>query len=34
MNTARRIAAIILLQPRLDENYNQVKAAAFDWPAG
>ena len=29
-----RIAAIILLQPKLDENYNQVKTAAFDWPAG
>jgi hypothetical protein len=33
MNTARRIAAIILLQPQLDENYNKVKAAAFAWPA-
>ena len=33
MNTARRIAAIILLQPQLDENYSQVKTAAFDWPA-
>jgi hypothetical protein len=32
MNTARRIAAIILLQPKLDENYATVKAAAFDWP--
>ena len=32
MNTARRIAAIILLQPKLDENYNKVKTAAFDWP--
>jgi hypothetical protein len=31
MNTARRIAAIILLQPNLDENYAKVKAAAFDW---
>jgi hypothetical protein len=31
MNTARRIAAIILLQPILDENYRKVKAAAFDW---
>jgi len=31
MNTARRIAAIILLQPKLDENYRKVKAAAFDW---
>jgi hypothetical protein len=25
MNTARRIAAIILLQPKLDENYRSVK---------
>jgi len=33
MNMARRIAAIILLQPRLDENYRKVKAAAFEWPA-
>lgn len=31
MNMARRIAAIILLQPKLDENYLKVKAAAFDW---
>lgn len=31
MNTARRIAAIILLQPRLDENYHAIKAAAFAW---
>lgn len=31
MNTARRIAAIILLQPKLDENYRNVTAAAFDW---
>ena len=34
MNMARRIAAIILLQPKLDENYNKVKSAAFDWPPG
>jgi hypothetical protein len=33
MNTARRIAAIILLQPQLDENYSKVKTAAFAWPA-
>ena len=25
--------AIILLQPKLDENYRKVKAAAFDWTA-
>ncbi len=31
-NIARRLAAIILLQPMLDENYRCVKAAAFDWP--
>jgi len=31
-NMARRIAAIILLQPKLDENYRKVKATAFDWP--
>lgn len=30
-NTARRIAAIILLQPKLDENYHNVKSAAYDW---
>ena len=33
MNTARRIAAIILMQPKLDENYRNIKAAAFDWTA-
>ncbi len=33
MNMARRIAGIILLQPTLDENYRQVKSAAFDWTA-
>lgn len=27
----RRIAAIILLQPQLDENYRQIKSATFDW---
>ncbi len=31
MNTARRIAAIIFLQPRLDDNYRAIRAAAFDW---
>src|SRR5207249_1116011 len=30
-NMARRIAAIILLQPKLDENYQKIKAAAFNW---
>ena len=28
---ARRIAAILLLSPALDENYLRVKDAAFDW---
>jgi len=32
-NMARRIAAIILLQPKLDDNYHTVKASAFDWSA-
>ena len=27
------VAAIILLQPDLDENYRKVKSAAFDWPS-
>ena len=31
MNMARRIAAIILLQPRLDENYHTIKAATYQW---
>ncbi|HBO44936.1 MAG TPA: DNA methyltransferase, partial [Planctomycetaceae bacterium] len=31
MNMARRIAAILLLQPELDENYSRVKVAAWDW---
>jgi hypothetical protein len=28
---ARRIAALILLQPELDANYQRVKAQTFDW---
>ena len=28
---ARRIAALILLQPELDKNYQSVKAATADW---
>ncbi len=31
--TARRIAALILLQPALDVNYQAVKAAPFPWKA-
>jgi hypothetical protein len=30
---ARRIAALLLLQPALDANYRAVKAAAYSWPA-
>lgn len=29
---ARRIAAVLLLGPTLDNNYRRVKAAAFPWP--
>ncbi|MBN2129161.1 MAG: hypothetical protein JW741_06675 [Sedimentisphaerales bacterium] len=32
MNIARRIAAVVLLGPKLDDNYNAVKSATFDWP--
>ena len=31
-NMARRIAAIILLQPALDANYQAVKASTYAWP--
>ncbi len=31
MNMARRICAILLLQPALDANYQAIKADAFDW---
>ena len=31
-NIARRLAAIVLLQPKLDANYRNVKDAAYDWP--
>ena len=33
MNMARRLAAIVLLQPALDENYRRVKAKCYAWPA-
>jgi hypothetical protein len=33
MNTARRLAAIVLLQPVLDVNYRRVKDATYAWPA-
>jgi hypothetical protein len=32
-NMARRIAAILLLEPALDENYRAVKANCYDWQA-
>ena len=31
MNMARRIATIILLQPALDENYQQCKGISYSW---
>jgi len=34
MRMARRIAAILLLQPQLDANYLAVKANTYAWPAG
>ena len=33
MNIARRLTAIVLMQPALDENYRRVKAATYVWPA-
>jgi hypothetical protein len=32
VNMARRIAAIILLQPQLDANYLAIKNATYAWP--
>jgi len=31
MRMARRIAAILLLQPRLDANYLAVKGSTYEW---
>lgn len=31
MNTARRLSAIMLLQPALDENYRRVKGSTYAW---
>jgi len=31
MDIARRLSAIILLQPELDDNYRKIKDSAFDW---
>jgi hypothetical protein len=33
MNTCRRLAALILLGPRLDANYQAVKKSTYKWPA-
>ncbi|MGB9180174.1 MAG: hypothetical protein WCB68_13160 [Pyrinomonadaceae bacterium] len=30
---ARRITALILLEPALDENYQSIKESAYAWPA-
>jgi hypothetical protein len=32
-NIARRIAAILLLEPALNANYEAVKQSAYAWPA-
>ena len=32
MNMTRRIAAIVLLGPALDANYQGVKNATYSWP--
>jgi hypothetical protein len=32
MNMARRIAALLLLEPKLDENYQAIKNATYGWP--
>jgi len=34
MNMARRIAALILMQPELDANYEAAKADTWPWPTG
>jgi hypothetical protein len=31
MNISRRIAAIVLMEPALDQNYQAVKSATYDW---
>ena len=31
MNIARRIAAILLLEPSLDANYQAIKTATYNW---
>jgi hypothetical protein len=32
-NIVRRLSAIVLLQPELDDNYRAAKDSAFDWPS-
>lgn len=32
-NMARRIAAILLLEPTLDENYRAIKSSTYAWPS-
>jgi hypothetical protein len=32
MNMARRLAAIVLMQPALDDNYRRAKANCYAWP--
>ena len=32
MGIARRLAALVLMQPALDENYRSVKAKVYPWP--
>jgi hypothetical protein len=34
MNIARRIAAILLLEPSLDANYQAIKTTSYSWPPG
>ncbi len=31
-NIVRRIAALLLLEPRLDANHLAVQSGTFDWP--
>jgi len=33
MGIARRLTALVLMQPALDENYRSVKAKVYAWPA-
>jgi len=33
MNMARRLAAIVLMQPALDKNYRDIKDRAYPWPS-